>query len=444
MECGVRMLIGTSPDNPLYTLLREVGVIGRVEISPLEQFHCVEDEEGERVTLFRDLGLLREELFRVAPRDRERIERFVEILDDFSRFKPPIELAPETAGFMEKVRAAWSLKPVAKHFALYRKKSLREWLDSFESDVLKRTILKIYSAPDFPVLALFAAMGWFTGGQVGSPEGGSKALVEAIKETYLGLGGRLCCGAKVKEIVVESAKAVGVRLDSGLQQRADIVISAADGHSTIFGLLKGRFVDRTILRYYRDLPLFEPLLILHFGSHRKITEDPSCIHFPLKKPVDVPGQPATHLNLYHRSAGAGVPRSDSLVRIGIETLYEPWEELATIPDRYREAKERIAAEVLVRLEERYPGFARELKATDVATPVTMVRYSGNWRGSYEGWRSTTKTFGLQMKRTLPGLERFYMVGQWVEPGGGIPGVVRSARNTIKLICHHLGVKFVTD
>ncbi len=39
-----------------------------------------------------------------------------------------------------------------------------------------------------------------------------------------------------------------------------------------------------------------------------------------------------------------------------------------------------------------------------------------------------------MKKTLPGLENFYMIGQWVEPGGGLPTALRSGRCVAQVIC----------
>ena len=33
----------------------------------------------------------------------------------------------------------------------------------------------------------------------------------------------------------------------------------------------------------------------------------------------------------------------------------------------------------------HPGLADKVEAWDVATPLTWERYTGNWRGSYEGW-----------------------------------------------------------
>jgi phytoene dehydrogenase-like protein len=38
-----------------------------------------------------------------------------------------------------------------------------------------------------------------------------------------------------------------------------------------------------------------------------------------------------------------------------------------------------------------------------------------------------------MRKSLPGLENFYMTGQWVEVGGGLPAVAMSSRNVIQII-----------
>jgi phytoene dehydrogenase-like protein len=81
---------------------------------------------------------------------------------------------------------------------------------------------------------------------------------------------------------------------------------------------------------------------------------------------------------------------------------------------------------------------------DVATPVTWERYTGNWQGSMEGWMMTKKTFPpFRMSKTLPGLESFYMVGQWVEPGGGVPTAALSGRNVMQIICKRERQAFVT-
>ena len=81
---------------------------------------------------------------------------------------------------------------------------------------------------------------------------------------------------------------------------------------------------------------------------------------------------------------------------------------------------------------------------DVATPMTFERYTGNWRGSYMGWATTTETLSMRMSKTLPGLENFYMAGQWVEPSGSTSKAVMSGRNVTQIICKKDKRPFVTS
>jgi len=56
---------------------------------------------------------------------------------------------------------------------------------------------------------------------------------------------------------------------------------------------------------------------------------------------------------------------------------------------------------------------------------------------------TPETWNLRMSKTLPGLDNFYMVGQWVEPGGGLPPAAFSGRNLTQILCKRDKRPFVT-
>jgi len=88
-----------------------------------------------------------------------------------------------------------------------------------------------------------------------------------------------------------------------------------------------------------------------------------------------------------------------------------------------------------------------VEVIDVATPLTFERYTGNWKGSFEGWLITPENSSVIMKpmsQSLPDLNNFYMCGQWVEPGGGLPTAIMSGRRLIKKICKEDRRKFVTS
>jgi phytoene dehydrogenase-like protein len=100
--------------------------------------------------------------------------------------------------------------------------------------------------------------------------------------------------------------------------------------------------------------------------------------------------------------------------------------------------------VLGLVESKYPGISEQVEMMDVATPMTFERYTGNWEGSMEGWLITTRNMFLRMKRTLPGLDNFYMIGQWVQPGGGVPTGAMHGREILQVICHRDRRPFVTS
>ena len=71
------------------------------------------------------------------------------------------------------------------------------------------------------------------------------------------------------KILVSGGKAVGVRLANGEEHAADAVISAADGHSTLFGMLEGRYGDDALRARYRDWKLIKPWVMISFGVARE-------------------------------------------------------------------------------------------------------------------------------------------------------------------------------
>ena len=67
----------------------------------------------------------------------------------------------------------------------------------------------------------------------------------------------------------------------------------------------------------------------------------------------------------------------------------------------------------------------------------------NWESSITGWELAPTQSGITIARTLPGLENFWMVGQWVYPGGGVPAGVATGREVIWKQCKKDKISFTT-
>jgi len=97
-----------------------------------------------------------------------------------------------------------------------------------------------------------------SGRDAGYPIGGSSGRIQGIARKLGSLGGRLRLGAKVERILVEDDTAVGVQLMDGETITADWVISAADGHATIYDLLEGKYTDQPRRRFITTSRRFLP------------------------------------------------------------------------------------------------------------------------------------------------------------------------------------------
>jgi phytoene dehydrogenase-like protein len=121
----------------------------------------------------------------------------------------------------------------------------------------------------------------------------------------------------------------------------------------------------------------------------------------------------------------------------LRTSYDYWQRI--YGRKIYDAEQIQESGILIDLlEEFYPGIKADIEYVDVATPMSYERYTGNWQGSSCGWLLTKETMGMMISglpKTLPDLDNFYMVGQWVEPGGSVPVVAMSGRNIMQQICH---------
>ena len=115
----------------------------------------------------------------------------------------------------------------------------------------------------------------------------------------------------------------------------------------------------------------------------------------------------------------------------IQTKYEFWKARLEDPSAYASEKENITRAYIGALEQIWPGISSQVEMCNIATPLTFERRTGNFRASITGWSLTPEQAGANIPKTLPGLENFWMVGQWVYPGGGLPAGVSTGREVME-------------
>ena len=447
----IHWLTGSSPGNSFYRLWEEVGAVqGRTMIDH-EEYARIEGEEGKVFIVYTDINRLERHMKELAPEDKDVIEEFAKGIRTCLHFPMPVEKAPELFGPIDGLKMMFMMLPYLMFVMKWRRTTIQDFAQRFKNPFLRQAfalIVNLQNRPDFPMLAMLMTLAWMDQKTAGYPVGGSLELARAIERRYLALGGEIHYKSRVVKILVENDRAVGVRLADGSEHRSDIVISAADGHTTIFDMLDGKYINDKIQGYYDKLPVTLPVIYIALGVARSFEEMPHTvtgIDYPLDEPVTIGGQERKRLGVQMYNFDPSLaPAGKTVVKVMFASDYEYWKELKQDPERYKAEKEQIADQMVASLDRRFPGLAAQVEMRDVATPMTFERYTGNWQGSFLGWLISTKTLMMRMSKTLPGLNNFYMAGQWVEPGGSVPTAVMSGRNVTQIICKQDKKKFVTS
>ena len=423
--------IGSVPESPMYRRFEEVGVFPETRVIKRDTFVVIKLEDGDEFTVFSDSEKLKNEMLRIAPEDSDAVNATIDLIkqtDWIAGDGKPMDAYSAVDWILFMLKNGKKLGFMNKYLNI----TVGEYAQKFTSEKLKAAFSRIF-APEFPVFVLFATLAAFDAGDGNFPEGGALKFVRRIEKRYADLGGKIEYSKGVKKIIVENGKAVGVLLENGETHMADWIVSAADGHSTIFDMLDGRYVNEKIRTLYDRHRLFSPIVQVSLGVDADLSNRPHCVAFYGHD--EAAGIPLEGIWLRHYCYDKTIaPPGKSVVTALAGTEYGAWKDLDRGSREYKEMKEAYAKMVTDYAKRAYPEIDGRIEAVDVATPLTMIRYTGNWKASFEGWLPVKENLTARVPKTLPGLENFRMAGQWTEPGGGSPTAVQSGRTAVYMIC----------
>lgn len=387
--------------------------------------------EGFEVPFTRDLDAFFGRLTAVAPEDTAELQRMRDAARNFVEAMPPPLRAQELLGVREALHSVWELRGnvgILMHFRKPLGTYVREHL---KSELLQRMFTRVLPGAA-PALFLLMVLGYLEHGYLSRPVGGTAAFRDALERSYRARGGEVMLHSTVDEIVVEGGRACGVRLSDGSMLSADIVISTASAPETVLRLLGGRFDAAATRERLAHWQLVDPIVLASFGVAEAYAGCPGLMLIDGLAPFYVGGR--ANDQLYVRVCNddpSFAPAGHSVVQAMLMTDYNWWASRGT---RYTTEKDAVAEVALAQLEPHFSGLRAGVRMVDVATPLTYWQSARSWRGAYEGWIPRDESPFVHIPKTLRGLTGFYMAGQWVEPGGGVPTSVTSGRQAVELIC----------
>jgi phytoene dehydrogenase-like protein len=451
---GMDWIVGIDPKMEENLIWRELGALKGKKVAFYDELFRIKDREGKTCTFYADPKKFEEELSRLTSyeEDIKKIKHLCKSIAKFSKapsfsYKKPEKLY----GFFDKLTLMLKFLPYMGILKKYNGVMISDFAKEFRDARLREIISYIFYNPDitysvFPPLFTLANM---YNKNAGYPEGGALGLGKSFEARYKELGGQVEYNKRVQKIVVKDNKAIGIILEDGTKHFADIIISAGDGKTTIYDLLEGKYLDADINRMYKDATVHPSMVRVFLGVNQDFKNEPHTVIYLQDKPVDIPGliskeQNSILIRHYCHTEPSYSPPGKSVLTSFFVANYDEWKELYNDRERYDEEKEKVAEIVIKHLEQTYPGIRKKIEFVDVSTPVTIERYTGNYKGSIMGWIATSEVdvWSKRVGMTLPNLDNFYMIGQWVVYGGVIR-VVGSGRFVIQMQCDKDNKKFET-
>jgi len=445
----IHWLVGSNPEYAMNRFWQEVGIAQGREFINMDQFMRYEGDDGRTFVIYNDVDRLEKHMLELSPQDAEVTREFIQGIRLGIAFNPPSEFDPFLKRTVKGIKFGLTMVTRGREFQKWLSLTMDEFSKRFKDPLIRGALREMWF-PEFPMFFILYTLAYLHSKNAGYPIGGSMPMSLALAKRYRDLGGEIHFEKMVEKILVENYKAVGIRLADGIEHHAGRVVSAADGYTTIFKMLEGKYADEKTREPYEKWKPFPPLLFVGLGVNRSFDDMPKTVSgfsFALKQPTDIGDavQDRLPVHIFNQDSTLA-PEGKTCIVVMLPSNYKYWKELAEDKAAYDEKKSQVGHTVVELLEQRFPGISSQVEMVDVATPITFEHYTGNWQGSFEGWLITPQnafTVMKPMSQTLPGLGNFFMCGQWVEPGGGLPTGVMSGRRLLQALCKEDGTKFQT-
>jgi len=429
----------------VFPAMKEIGVFDKVEFVR-QKMGIITPEINGVCSSYEDFKKLAYDAY---PAEKDNLDRYFGAADKMIRTMFAVA-RPKGLG-------AFLTYPfhMARMIALYRKYDRITTSDfaarCFGRDTELFRFFKDLAYPDMSAAIIGPAFASFFG-DYWTVRMGMQSWADALVDNFRSLGGELKLGSKVEKIVTKGGAAVGVE-SRGEFHAADWVISGADYKKTLLEWLDDKTLLANPLREkIVKTAVSEGITTAYLGLDIPAAELGKYLKVPHVSYTDARGDADVRtagndpeffgkvsIALYSPSLHDETlaPQGKSGLMIQAISPYR-WMDNWGGADRqkYRELKEKVKEALIARASTLVPGLASHIEFSDLATPRTYERYTGNTDGATSAWswNPNNKFYKSIMSVKIDTPVRNLLIGScWSCQIGGVPSAIGAARKCARKI-----------
>jgi len=236
------------------------------------------------------------------------------------------------------------------------------------------------------------------------PRGRSQKISNAFVNFIEKHSGKVLLRTKVEKILIKNHSAYGVKTANGKVFTGKVVISNANAYDTFHTLIEK---DNYIKDYLEKMSKFSVSLSsfqVFLGLKKNLIDEVGFTDTEIfyNTGYDIEAEYKSAYNADVEVCPYGLMIYDNIYKgyspegkntINIMTLqgYEHWKQyeadyFSGKKGAYRKEKERMADILIDRVEKKFlKGLSKSIEIKEIGTPLTNIRYTGNYRGAIYGW-----------------------------------------------------------
>ncbi len=424
-----------------------------------EPFHVIKHDllycvnfNGKRIKFWADPDKFAEELSMVFPTERRNIKRFYR---DLGKLYQHVMVENPNYTTADETDPKGALKSLLRHpvsyakFLSYLNKNARRLLEKYFKDPEifkffdKLTSTYCYATLEEAPAVLASVM--FIDNHVGGsyyPAGSTLFLPGKLEKVLEENGGDMLLEQEVTKILFENGQPVGAEFKNGDQIHADIIIYSG----TVWNLY-GKLIDSKELTPERmawaagQVPTYPSVVLYAYVDASVIPADTAPIEMLIGNPDAIDESEVT---VYIMSIDDKTLCDEAgHVVMAIGPTFKEWNSSDQTDYQVKKAEEQ--ARLTAILEKRFPGFTDAVKFAEIATPLTIERYTNKNGGAVAGPKQMLGQHMFKRQHTRTEWDNLFCCGESTVMGTGTPTVTTSGLSAANAVLKKRGMKpFVFD